>query len=832
MATVYLAHDVRHDRKVAVKILHPELAAVLGPERFLTEMRVTANLQHPHILPLFDSGTADGQLFYVMPLVEGESLRDRLARERQLPIDDAIRITIEVANALDYAHRHQVVHRDIKPENILLHDGSALVADFGIALAVSNAGDKRLTQTGLSLGTPHYMSPEQATGDKTVDGRTDIYSLGCVLFEMLTGEPPFSGPSTQAIVAKVLTEPVPGVRSRRPTVSPGVEAVVHKAVQKLPADRYPTPQAFAQALRQPEQTLSVAIRSAGSRPVPRWRLAAIALGGLATLYGAWAMGRSSAPSRAGADMWTLEHLGGPGVAMNPRVSPDGKTIAFAAMVGRTTQLAVLSPETGDWRVLTSDTTQGAASTASWSPDGTRIYYGRFNEGPNGVYSITPLGSDNRLVLELADSPQALADGSLLVIRLNSERRMQLYRYWPQSARLDSLPASTRHDWGKSFVRLFPDGTEAAFIGVPGPSESGSEAMYAIDLATGSSRKLFDKPEALAGGESFGVSADNQSVLLRVRLGEGYAVASIPRDGSGKATVLLSSTTRISSVDGGPDGSIYVDQMERACIWLRYDPGTRVSESLALNPRCGNQLLPLADGRVLDNNNEGSRRVLVLQPGEPPQRFLQVDQVTADPAPLGDDRVLVRFGANLDTLLVAATATGRITARIPWFTDVAQFTGSPDGKTIYYSRAGVVYEVPVIGGASRRVRDGDFLSIDPSGRYLVIEVNAADRVRLFHVPLDGSPEREIPIKGPLLFSPQAINRRAIATDGRILFTGVSASLWHWQAAILDPRTGAVDLLPGGESADTEASWTHDGKVWIVGDELESTMWRYRPAQVRR
>jgi eukaryotic-like serine/threonine-protein kinase len=831
MATVYLAHDVRHDRKVAVKILHPELAAVLGPERFLTEMRVTANLQHPHILPLFDSGTVDGQLFYVMPLVEGESLRDRLTRERQLPIDDAIRITIEVANALDYAHRHQVVHRDIKPENILLHDGSALVADFGIALAVSNAGDKRLTQTGLSLGTPHYMSPEQATGDKAVDGRTDIYSLGCVLFEMLTGEPPFSGPSTQAIVAKVLTEPVPGVRSRRPTVSPGIEAVVHKAVQKLPADRYATPQAFAQALRQPEQTLSVAV-GAAVRPTPRWRLPAIALGALASLYGAWAVGRFGAPSRPGADMWTLEQLGGPGVALNPRVSPDGKTIAFAAMVGGQTQLAVISPETGDWRVLTTDTTLGSVNTPAWSPDGTRIYYGRFNEGPNGIYSITPLGTDDRLILELADSPQVLADGSLLVVRLNSQRRLQLYRYWPQSARLDSLPASTSLVWGKSFMRAFPDGKEAAFVGVPGPSAAGEESLYAIDLATGVTRRLYNEPTVFGGGESFGVSADNKSVLLRVPLGAGYAVASIARDGSGRADILLSTTRRISALDGGPDGSIYVDQIERACIWLKYDPRTRVSDGRTLNPRCGNQILPLADGRLLDNSNEGTRRVLVLQPGQPPKRFLQVDQPTADPAPLGDDRVLVRFGANLDTLLVTTIAAGRITARIPWFPDVSKYTGSPDGTTIYYSRRGVIWAMPATGGESRRIRDGDLVVIDPSGQYLVVAVNAAERIRLFQVPLDNSPEREIPIRGSLRFSPEAINLRAIAPDGRILVTGVSASLWHWQAAILDPRTGAVEILPGGESADTEGSWTHDGKIWIVGDDLESTMWRYRPAQNRR
>jgi hypothetical protein len=502
------------------------------------------------------------------------------------------------------------------------------------------------------------------------------------------------------------------------------------------------------------------------------------------------------------------------------------------MAGRTTQLAVLTPETGDWRVLTTDTTQGAVNTAAWSADGTRIYYGRFNEGPNGIYSITPLGTDDRLVLELADSPQVLPDGSLLVVRLNAERRLQLYRYWPQSARLDSLPASASLAWGKSFMRVFPDGKEAAFVGVPGPSPAGPEALHAIDLETGATRRLRDEPTTIRGGESFGVTADNQSVLLPVPLGEGYAVASIPRDGSGQSAILLSTTSRIASLDGGPDGSIYVDQIDRNCVWLRYDPRTRQSERHELNHRCGNRILPLADGRVLDNTNDGTRRVLVLQPGEPPRRFLQVDQPTADPAPLGNDRVLVRFGANLDTLLVASIATGRIMARIPWFPDVARYTGSPDGKLIYYSRGGVIWEMPVTGGESRRIRDGDIAALDPTGRYLVIEVNAADRVRLFHVPLDGTPEREIPLRGPLRFSPEALNLNAIAPDGRILFTAVSASLWHWQAAILDPRTGAVEVLPGGEHADTEASWTSDGRVWVVGDDLESTMWRYRPAQRSR
>ena len=220
MATVYLAHDVKHDRKVALKVLRPELTAVLGGERFLNEIRLTANLQHPHILPLFDSGEADNLLFYVMPYIEGESLRARLEHEKELSIDEAVQIASQVSHALDYAHRHEVIHRDIKPENILLHDGQALVADFGIALAVRAAGGDRFTETGLSLGTPQYMSPEQAMADRELDARSDIYSLGSVTYEMLAGEPPYTGPNTQAIIAKIVTEDPRPLSKQRRSVPP------------------------------------------------------------------------------------------------------------------------------------------------------------------------------------------------------------------------------------------------------------------------------------------------------------------------------------------------------------------------------------------------------------------------------------------------------------------------------------------------------------------------------------------------------------------------------------------------------------------------------------
>jgi len=247
MATVYLAHDLKHDRQVAIKVLRPELAAVIGAERFLSEIKTTANLQHPHILPLFDSGESEGFLFYVMPYVEGESLRSFITREKQLPVADAIRVAREVASALDYAHKRGVVHRDIKPENILLHDGSALVADFGIALAASKAGD-RMTQTGMSLGTPSYMSPEQAMGEREIGPRSDVYALGAMTYEMLVGEPPFAGPTAQAIVAKVLTEEPASLIARRRTVPSAVENAVLTALQKLPADRYGSAKEFSDAL--------------------------------------------------------------------------------------------------------------------------------------------------------------------------------------------------------------------------------------------------------------------------------------------------------------------------------------------------------------------------------------------------------------------------------------------------------------------------------------------------------------------------------------------------------------------------------------------------------
>ena len=365
MATVYLAEDIRHDRKVAIKVLKPDLAAVLGADRFLVEIKTTAALQHPHILPLFDSGSADGFLFYVMPFIDGETLRTRLDRETQLGIAEAVRITSDVADALDYAHRHGVIHRDIKPENILLHDGRPMVADFGIALAVSAAAGGRMTETGLSLGTPHYMSPEQATAEKDITAGSDIYSLGTVLYEMLAGNPPHTGASAQQIIMKIVTEDAAPVTRLRKSVPQNVAAAVAKSLEKLPADRFESANEFAHALNDPAFDSS---RAAGSVPRDRglrgpgswirnpWSWPALAA--IALLSAGLIAARRTAFG-AGAVSFTQKTFRSEAILV-ARFAPDGKTMVFSAtrggIAGTTPHLYVIRPDDADAEPIGPDST--------------------------------------------------------------------------------------------------------------------------------------------------------------------------------------------------------------------------------------------------------------------------------------------------------------------------------------------------------------------------------------------------------------------------------------------------------------------------------------------
>jgi serine/threonine protein kinase len=409
MATVYLARDLKHGRLVAIKLLRRELVAALGPDRFLREIQVTASLQHPHILPLLDSGAIEdaggSRPYYVMPYVQGESLRDHLVHERQLPVGEAVRITCGVAAALGYAHERGIVHRDIKPENILLSGGQAVVADFGIARALSAAGAERLTETGLALGTPHYMSPEQASGDPHVDGRADIYALACVLYEMLAGEPPYTGPTAQAIIAKRMVEPIPRIRTVREGVPEELERAITRALAKTPADRFGTVPEFAAALSQ-SASAPLVPRSVGAGR--RWWIAAllvVVLAGGAVALRLWSR-------RSGPNISPSASL----IAVLP-FAPSGSDTALARL-GRDLVFTMSSEldGLGTIRVVDAHTVLAQAKEGGlYSPTEGAALARRFGAGSIVHGSLVREGADVRLdfvLLSTDDSAAPLARASV------------------------------------------------------------------------------------------------------------------------------------------------------------------------------------------------------------------------------------------------------------------------------------------------------------------------------------------------------------------------------------------------------------------------------------
>jgi eukaryotic-like serine/threonine-protein kinase len=509
MATVYLAHDERHDRQVALKLLRPELGAVIGADRFLAEIRTTAKLQHPHILPLFDSGEADGLLYYVMPYVEGVSLRDRLDREKQLAVPEAVRIAGEVASALDYAHRRSVIHRDIKPENILLHDGRALVADFGIALAVSNAGATRMTETGMSLGTPHYMSPEQAMGERELTARSDVYALGAVTYEMLTGEPPFTGPTAQAIVARVVTEEPRPLTPKRHTIPLHVEHAVLTALEKLPADRFATAAEFAQALKGAESYAAATARtpapiSARKPAISRKSGALRAAALLAAVSLAFAGGRYSGGPRdatapvgrfvvsAGADH-QMQAAGYRGVS----ISADGQTLIYGAQSAR--GLALYRRQMGELVAHLVAGTEGGVAPAV-SPGGRWV---AFLQGA-AVRKVSLTGGAVITVATGTIAPQYIEwidDEDLVVTGLDGA----LYRVPPSG----EPTVIARPDTALREAIILPTatlagGTRLLAIGMAGATGNGR--LISIDARSGERTLILEGPISGAGYDPTGYLA--------------------------------------------------------------------------------------------------------------------------------------------------------------------------------------------------------------------------------------------------------------------------------------------------------------------------------------
>jgi eukaryotic-like serine/threonine-protein kinase len=642
MATVYLAHDLRHSRRVALKVLHPDLAAALGAERFLAEIATTASLQHPHILPLHDSGEAGDLLFYVMPFVEGETLRARLEREQLLPVDDAIRLTREILSALDYAHRHGVVHRDIKPENILLHDGQAIVADFGISLAVSAASGPRMTQTGLSLGTPSYMSPEQATGDRVIDGRADIYAVGATLYEMLIGEPPFTGPTSQAIVARLLTEEPRSLTAQRKMIPPNVDAAVRKALQKLPADRFASAADMSAAIARSEFTVE-AFTAARTSDAPGSRArrvvliasvagAAAAIGAIAAIAGSKVFARPPVAEPLVRFSFSVPYsadlLSG-GLA----ISPDGSRIVFVGMdSGGTGSLFVRSLGSESFSPLPG--TLGA-SRPFFSPDGQQI--GFVHEG--AIRRMLLDGGAVTTVMPVQGLPFVAwpSDSTILV-----SGGPRLRRISANGGAIDSLSSSDSADFTNGPIAAAPGGKSAIVArsprGMPGAQlfyysiprrrftplgisgtapmlieggyllyadPAGTLFSVAIDMDTG---RMIGKPTPVIGGvrvsnQRAHVAASRSGVIIFTPPAGSGANELVVVDRGGKAVPIPVAASNYRNPRLSPDGRRLVVVISRADeaanvgdVWT-YDFTSQRMSRLTFD---GFSLSPswMADGRTI------------------------------------------------------------------------------------------------------------------------------------------------------------------------------------------------------------------------------------------
>jgi serine/threonine protein kinase/Tol biopolymer transport system component len=786
MATVYLAEDLKHDRKVAVKVLKPELAVAIGAERFLAEIKTTANLQHPHILALHDSGEVSGTVFYVMPFVEGESLRDRLDREKQLPIDDALRIAGEVADALQYAHERGVIHRDIKPENILLQRGHAVVADFGIALAASKSGGSRMTETGMSLGTPTYMSPEQAMGAREVDARTDIYSLGCVVYEMLAGEPPFVGPTAQSIVAKVMTESPRGLSAQRHTVPEHVDAAVRTALEKLAADRFATAAAFAFGLRDTSASprhssgstrREVAALSRGARAL-RWGAATLI--GATALAGMYVLGRGSTASASSADAVIIQRTFRTSPIFVARYTSNGDAFVYsAADIGSTPRIFTVGTAFPEPRAV-SDT--GTHLLAVSSKDEMAVLvHTKFEHHAvfTGTLARMPVGggAPRELLTNVTDADWS-PDGAQLAVVHDVAGKSRLE--YPIGTTLYESPGQL------SSVRVAPDGQRVAFLEHP---ERGDDRGFVALIDRSRKRVQLTSQVGANAIEGLAWTRDGERLVYSATLTAGDLQLHEITVG-GVRLRRLPNTGSVTMHDIAPDGRWLVTRDDQLRRTFARGPGRNAETDISF---IGGAIGPLmsGDGRqvafsdvssfagdlysTMMRSSEGSAAIrlgegfllamsrdkqwvlssvpsapvkLMLHPtGAGTSRRLdhgELESIT-DADFLGDGSQIVVCGNEPKHALrcyVRPTADGAVaaTALRPITGDGVRYAiGSPDGQTVIGSLANGEYRRYVLRDGSSRAVAGmmandELLRFSPDGRAIWIRRLGEQPARIEQVEL--------------------------------------------------------------------------------------------------
>ena len=812
MATVYLAEDIKHKRRVALKVLKPELAAVLGADRFVQEITTTAALQHPHILPLFDSGTADGFLYYVMPFIDGETLRGKLDRETQLGIDEAVRITTDVASALHYAHTHGVIHRDIKPENILLHDGRPMVADFGIALALSAAAGGRMTETGMSLGTPHYMSPEQATAEKEITARSDVYSLGSVLYEMLTGNPPHTGASAQQIIMKIVTQEAEPVTRLRKSVPGNVAAAVEKSLEKLPADRFESAKAFGDALSNPVFTVSNAHATSGTRGALRRggtasngritaALASVAI--VATAVAAWALLRPTAPGPVGRYAVVLDST--VQLAYNGAepgrlaLTPDGLTLVYVGNSGggyaSDNQLFVRPLRSLDVRLLVG--TLGAHRPAvSW--DGSQV---AFNRGVSSMsLAVIPLAGGPTLTLAdsgVASGPAWGPKGFVYFLNRSGMIRRVSGSGGPieDVVQVTAAPGGGAYHW----LTILPDG-RSALVRAQDAARSGDAnySLHTVDLATGQVGATWPGVAARYVAEARAlvyVLPDGSLMAVRFNLstrepeGRPLSLGSVISTRSGEADLDVAGGMLVYALQGTA-GKEYIGWVSRTggapqavdSAW-----GDTEFESFALSP----------DGNRLAITVAGGGNKSADQEREDPREDIWIKQLDRGPI----SRLTFGGEANSDP---SWTADGQYVS----------FSSLRSGKRkLWRRRADGVGEEELVADVGREVLEARW-SRDAAWLLVSVAGPPSTDILAMHLGVDSAPK-------PLLAEPHNELKPALSVDGKWL-AYVSTESGVAQVFVRpfpDVQTGKWQIsLDGG----TDPLWSADGRELFFrtldGDEL--------------
>jgi hypothetical protein len=843
MGEVFRAHDTKLKRDVAIKALPQQFSG--DPERvarFQREAEVLASLNHANIASIYDFEEAGDARFLILELVEGETLAQAIARG-PMPLDEALRITAQICEAIEAAHAKNVIHRDLKPANIkLTPEGNVKLLDFGLARlletgepGVSLTNYPTSVSTGHAiLGTAPYMSPEQARG-KPVDKKTDVWAFGCVLFEMLTGRRAFRGETMTDVIAAIVAGSPNWNALPKSTPRP-IRDLIRKCIEKDPRLRL---HHIADA------RLEIAeAREAARKPrLVRLPRGTVALAGLAILVAILSFVAGIGIQNvwdAPATTWSGSLLvGGSTVGWGPRISPDSRRVVFIVLVDGQSQVALMDAESGTWDVLTKRPESGVRIHAAWARDGSKVYFTRGSTLGVNVYSIPSVGGEERLVLDNAYFPEPLPDGSLLVTRSNTAAQPQLHRFWPEDNRIEPLPVYLT---GAALdplvpVRAFADGKEAVFFGrtMTAAGLDLRPGLHIIDLSSKQTRQIASN----IGGNAalWPVSVDRDGfVISDDPIGDLHRVVAIDRRG-GVPRELFTLTGRFSGVDVAEDGTMFVDQQNNTLQILKINTADGSIEQVARSETylLRSHTVELPDGRVIvPSRSSGRPRLMLGRTNKLATPLIDTAEETSGPITMvGKDLIAFLFGSDAAKSIALASMPDRRIIRtiaVPDAGSIVQLAASADGSLLYYIRENTVWQVPSAGGEARRIAAANSLAVDPNGREIVLQrVGPNLAVRLFRMAVDGGHEEEIAIDAAVRIGDVPLAANAINNDGKILVTtALDANTWYWQISIFDPKTGMARHIPTNFAGDIlYAGWTTDGQILASGVNTEGSIWRFRP-----